>query len=139
MRGTPLIESLAAFLALLLVALPIRGLTLRSRPAPKPVVSAAQPRPVRLAVVSTAEPFQFEVSCLGKKIWSGTGHRLPAYTDVQLSVPKEGVDLELAAQFPDSTLHAVRLTLALDDGTQVERSAWGNARLDEVLTFQPAF
>ena len=137
MRGAPLTESLVAFFALLLLALPIGGLTSHPLQAAKPVATAPQRRPVRLEIVGTAEAFEFQVNYLGKQIWSGTGHRSPITIDVQLPVPKEGVDLELTAQFPDSTLHALRLALALGDGTQVERSAWGTTNLDEVLTFQP--
>ena len=139
MRGAPLIESLVAFFALLLLALPIRGLTSHSHsstPA-KPVVTAPQHRPVHLEIVGTAEAFEFQVNYLGSPIWSGIGRRSPVATDVQLPVPKEGVDLELTARFGDSTLHALRLTLALDDGAQAERSVWGTADVDEVLTFQP--
>jgi hypothetical protein len=139
MRGAPLFEALAAALALLLLALPIRGLTLRSRPkpVPAPVAGVARPNPVRLEVVATAESYEFEVSYLGRRIWSGTARRSPAYTQVELPLPKEGVELEVSARFPDSGLHALRLTLFTGDGAQVARSAWGSDTLDEVLTFQP--
>src|SRR5689334_11762834 len=133
MRGAPLIEALAAAFALLLVGLPIRALTSRSQPDPKPIAGATLSRPVHLEVISTADSFEFEVSHLGRRIWSGTGHRTPVQTEVELPLPKEGVDLEVAARYPDSALHALRLTLSTGDGTQAEHSAWGNETLDEVL------
>jgi hypothetical protein len=138
MRGAPLIEALVALMALLLLALPIRDLTLRSHSRPVPVVRAAPAKSVRLEVVGTAPSFEFNVSYLGREIWSGTGHQSPSHADFELPLPKEGIDLEVSARFPDSNLHALRLTFSTGDGIGIERSAWGTNALDEVLTFQPA-
>jgi hypothetical protein len=137
MRGAPLIEALVALLALLSLALPIRELTLGSRLRPVPAVRVAPAKSVRLEVVGTAPSFEFNVSYLGREIWSGTGHQSPTHADFQLPLPKEGIDLEVNARFPDSSLHALRLTFSTGDGIGIERSAWGTAALDEVLTFQP--
>lgn len=138
MRGAPLVEALVALVALLSLALPIRDLTVHPHSRPVPVVRAAPASLVRLEVVGTAPSFKFNVRYLGREIWSGTGHQSPAYADFQLPLPKEGVDLEVSARFPDSSLHAVRLTFSTGDGVGIERSAWGTDALDEVLTFQPA-
>jgi hypothetical protein len=138
MRGAPLIEALVALVALLSLALPIRELTLRSHSRSAPVVRAAPAKSVRLEVVGTAPSFEFNVSYLGREIWSGTGHQSPSFVDFRLPLPKEGIDLEVSARFPDSSLHALRLTFSTGDGIGIERSAWGTDTLDEVLTFQPA-
>lgn len=138
MRGNPLIEALIALAALLLLALPIRELTARSRSKPAPAVQAAPDKSVRLEMVGTAPSFEFKVSYLGREIWSGTGHEAPSHADLKLPVPKEGIDLEVSARFPDSSLHALRLTFSTGDGIGIERSTWGTDALDEVLTFQPA-
>lgn len=124
--------------ALLALALPIRELTSRSHASPAPVATSPPTKPVRLELVGTASSFEFDVSYLGRKIWSGTGHQSPAHADFQLPLPKEGIDLEVNARFPDSNLHALRLTFSTGDGIGIERSAWGTDALDEVLTFQPA-
>ena len=110
---------------------------MRSHPKPVPVVRAAPTTPVRLELVGTAPSFEFNVSYLGREIWSGTGHQSPSYADLQLPLPKQGIDLEVNARFPDSNLHALRLRFSTGDGIEVERSAWGTDALDEVLTFQP--
>jgi hypothetical protein len=138
MRGAPLIEALVALVALMSLAWPIRELTLRSHSKPVPVVRVAPTKSVRLEVVGTAPSFEFNVRYLGREIWSGTGHQLPSHADFQLPLPKEGIDLEVNARFPDSNLHALRLTFSTGDGTGIEHSAWGTDALDEVLTFQPA-
>ncbi|MBW0000208.1 MAG: hypothetical protein JO015_13990 [Verrucomicrobia bacterium] len=138
MRGAPLIEALVALGALLLLALPIRELTARSRSKPAPAVQAAPDRSVRLEITGTASAFEFNVSYLGREIWSGTGHQAPSHADFKLPVPKEGIDLEVSARFPDASLHALRLTFSTGDGIGIERSAWGTDTLDEVLTYQPA-
>ena len=132
-----MIEALVALVALLSLAVPIQELTMRSHPKPSPVVRAVPAKSVRLEVVGTAPSFEFNVSYLGREIWSGTGHQSPSYADFQLPLPKEGIDLEVNARFPDSSLHALRLTLSTGDGVGIERSAWGTNALDEVLTFQP--
>ena len=133
-----MIEALVALVALLSLALPIRQLTMRSRSKPVPLVKAAPAKPVRLEVVGTAPSFEFNVSYLGREIWSGTGHQSPTYADLQLPLPKQGIDLEVNARFPDSSLHALRLTFSTGGGIELARSAWGTDTLDEVLTFQPA-
>ncbi|MBV8900645.1 MAG: hypothetical protein JOY92_11110 [Verrucomicrobia bacterium] len=138
MRGAPLVEALVALVALLSLAVPIRDLTLRSRSKLAPVIQAAPAKSVRLELVGTAPSFEFNVSYLGQALWSGTGHQSPSHADFQLPLPKEGIDLEVSARFPDSNLHALRLTVSTGDGVGIERSAWGTDALDEVLTFQPA-
>ena len=138
MRGAPLVEALIALVALLAMAWPIRELTARARSTLVPVTKVAPAKSVRLEVVGTAPSFEFNVNYLGRQIWSGTGHQSPSYGEFQLPLPKEGIDLEVNARFPDSNLHAMRLTFSTGDGIGIARSAWGTDALDEVLTFQPA-
>ena len=144
MRGAPLIEALFALAVLLALAWPIRalttrGLTAHGQPEPAPAVKVVPATPVRLELIGTAPSFEFSVSYLGREIWSGTGHQSPSRADLQLPVPKEGIEFEVKARFPDSNMHAVRLTLTTEEsGIPIDRSAWGADALDEVLLFQPA-
>ena len=138
MRGAPLVEALIALVALLAMAWPIRELTARARSTLVPVTKVAPAKSVRLEVVGTAPSFEFNVNYLGRQIWSGTGHASPSYGEFHLPLPKEGIDLEVNARFPDASLHALRLTFSTGGGIEVARSAWGTDTLDEVLTFQPA-
>jgi hypothetical protein len=116
MRGAPLVEALVVLMALLSLAVPIRDLTLRSRSKLAPVVHAAPAKSVRLELVGTAPSFEFNVSYHGQALWSGTGHQSPTNAYFQLPFQTEGIDQEVSARFPDSNLHALRLTVSSGDG-----------------------
>ena len=53
-----------------------------------------------------------------------------------MEFPKEGIDLEIKAQWPSGTdVSAVRVAITQGNQESIEKSAWGRATLDEVLTF----
>jgi hypothetical protein len=91
--------------------------------------------PVHLELESSHAPFSYEVSHLGKVIWKGDALEKTAATDVAMEFPKEGVDLGIAISWPgDASREAVKLAVTESDST-MEKTLWGEAKIEDVLTF----
>jgi hypothetical protein len=93
-------------------------------------------REIQLKLTFTVPPSSVRVRHLGKEIWSTNpvGHEVEQ--TVNIPFPKEGVDLEFEAKFPDGApLAAMRVQLTDPDGGEYERTCWGTGEIDEVLTF----
>jgi hypothetical protein len=51
--------------------------------------------------------------------------------------PKEGVELHVLVAWPEGTrAAAMRVRLTAPDGTEHDRSVWGDTAADDVLTFR---
>lgn len=137
MRGSPLIRAGLVMLALLALLLPLRSLT-RERAAepPTPAPDARAAQAVILSLTSTARPTRFTVTHLGRPLWSGETTGTTLTTEVRLPFPPEGIDLGLTAQWAGGTTGAVRLGVSPNGGDVLERTAWGEGSIDDVLTFR---
>jgi hypothetical protein len=137
-RGSPLLRALFAFLAILSLGYPLRRLTSAAdESAPAPQASApAVAREIGLQLTFTTKPTRFRVLNLGKTIWSDDAPAAEMERKVKLVYPKEGIDLQFQADFPAGTEHAaLRVTLTDPDGNEIQKSLWGSASIDDVLTF----
>ncbi len=141
MRGSPLLRALLAFGLILLCALPLARLTtaraVRSEPTtPAEGAGSAAIREIQLKLTFTALPSAVRVRHLGRDIWSAKPTAAEIEQTVKIPFPKEGVDLEFEAKFPDGApLAAMRVQLTDPDGGEHERTCWGTGEIDEVLTF----
>ena len=138
MRGSPLLRALLAFLAILSLGYPLRRLTTAGE---SPVVEAATPAPavareISLQLTFTTPPKSLRVLHLGAPVWSETAPVAEMERKVRMVFPKEGIDLQFQAEFPEGTARtALRVRLTDPDGNELEKSLWGDAKIDEVLTF----
>jgi len=143
MHGSPLLRTGAIILLLLAAGIPMWRMTHESAAASVNVAPASDASApdrqtvVHLAVAFAQKPLRFEISHLGKAVWSMdmvTG--LTAEKDVSMAYPKEGVDLEFKVVWPPGTaLAAARLSVAADDAEPVAKSLWGAGQVDDVLSF----
>jgi hypothetical protein len=137
MRGSPLLRAFLVFLAILALGWPLRRLTgTDDGPAASPTAATPLVREVHLQVTFTTAPTHFSVRHLGREVWSDQGGGTQAERKLQLPYPKEGVELQFAADFPDGApLAAARLTLTDPQGDAHEKSCWGSGHIDEVVAF----
>jgi hypothetical protein len=137
-RGSPLLRALVAFLAILSLGFPLWRLTRAAESVPveaKPSAPATV-REITLQLTFTAPPKNFRVSHLGQVVWSEAAPMEEMERKLQLVFPKEGIDLRFEAEFPEGTRRvALRAKLTDPAGNEVEKSLWGDAGIDEVLTF----
>jgi hypothetical protein len=137
MRGSPLLRALLAFGFILLLGLPLRRMTrAKEVSAPAPAASAEVAREIHLALTFTAVPTMLRVRHLGKEVWSTAPTDAEIEHTLALPFPKEGVDLEFDAKFPDGMERiAMRVQLTDPEGHEHEKTCWGRGEIDEVLTF----
>jgi hypothetical protein len=141
MRGSPLLRALLAFGLILLLGVPLARMT---RPpavsAPAAVASPEAPekkaRECQIALTFTTLPTQVRVRHLGQEVWRATPAEPEIEHTVALPFPKEGVDLQFEAKFPEAApLAAMRVRFTDPEGNEHERTCWGRGEIDEVLTF----
>ena len=137
MHGSPLLRTLGVVAILLLTAFPLWKLT-HPRAASIPIVSStvtAQTK-VEIGLIFVKPPKAFQLLHLGQMIWES---RSPAETATQvfdMDFPKEGIDLEIKASWPEGTkVSAVQVSVTPGTRDPIRKSAWGQSTLDEVLTF----
>lgn len=140
MRGSPLLRAVLAFLILALAGLPLWRLTRPGNPPQKSagaaVPAAAARQRVALALTFSAAPQGFAVRHLGQVVWSGQGAGREFAKELSIEYPPEGVDLEVAVEWPEGAgQSAVRLQLADPAGRQHEKTLWGAGKLEDVVTF----
>jgi uncharacterized protein (DUF58 family) len=136
-KGSPLVRAFAAFLLLALLGLPLWRLThAREASAPPSEPERAAVRDVTIALTFTSRPMSLRVRHLGRELWTDTPPALESQKTVRIPYPKEGVDLQFEAKFPDEApLAAIRVRLTDPAGETHERSVWGRGEINEVLTF----
>lgn len=139
MKGSPLLRALVLLGVLLLLSWPLSVLTRRgdeksldaaAEIAAVPVVSRI---PLVLTFSQTAA--RVEVSHLGKVVWSVDRPGRRAETALEVSFPKEGIELSVAVQWEGESEGALRLQLSGPDGTEYDRSVWGAKTLEAVVAF----
>jgi hypothetical protein len=136
MQGSPLIGA-AIILALLgLMVVPLREFTASRVPSATQAAAAPNATPIHLELESSHAPFSFEISHLGKVVWKGDAMEKTAQSDVPMEFPKEGIDLRVAVSWPgDSSREAVKLSVTPANDSTLEKTLWGEAGVDDVLTF----
>ncbi len=138
MRGSPILRAVLVFLALLALAPLLWKLT-------RPALAQAVPKPqqevksamveVRLSFSTSATRVVFQH--LGRDVWSKDAPALSEDFSAQIPWPKEGVELHVLVNWPEGTRNgAMRVRLTAPDGTECDRSAWGDNTADDVLTFK---
>jgi hypothetical protein len=136
MRGSPLAQAVLVVAALLLLLIPLHRLTQREqRPPEHPMVSSA-PKQVRLAVRTTAVPCRFQITFLGKTLWVEDASTPELAKDFDIDFPKEGIDLVVDATWGTKALAAIEITLSLPDGTEIDKTLWGQGSANDVITFR---
>ncbi len=139
MQGSPLIGAAIILAVLAMMVIPLRRLTnapAAAMAAPAPGVAAAGAARVHLELESSHAPFSFEISHLGKTIWKGDAREKTVASDVAMEFPKEGVDLGIAISWPgDASREAVKLAVTAGNEATVEKTLWGSAKAEDVLTF----
>jgi hypothetical protein len=137
MRGSPVFRAIVVIVLLLLAAIPLWRLTHAAGVASMdsaPVAPAAAAR-VHIELTFAHAPSGFQVLHLGKVIWEAKQSGETAQKDIPMEFPKEGIDLEIKADWPPATpLTAVRAVVTHGE-TPIEKTVWGRGSLDEVMTF----
>ena len=138
MRGSPILRAVLVFLALLSLAPVLWRLTRADARAVQPAIQ--QPAKngrteVRLTFSTAAK--RVVIQHLGKEVW----HQLmPAAQETftcEIPWPKEGIELHVLVDWPEGTrAAAMRVRLTAPDGTEHDRSVWGEMSADDVLTFK---
>lgn len=123
--------------ALLALLVPLRSFTTtRAAPVVMPASAATEAESVHLQIVSTATPFTFSVSHLGRIVWQGESSTSPVEKDVSLPFPKEGIDLALDAKWTSGATGAVKLSVTRGDEDPVAQTTWGDGAVSDVFTFR---
>ena len=136
MRGSPLAQAVLVVAALLLLLIPLHRLTQREqRPAPQPAVTRPT-KQVHLALRTTAVPCRFQITFLGKTLWTEDAATPELSKDFDIDFPKEGIDLVVDATWESKALAAMEITLSLPDGTAIHKTLWGQGTASDVVTFR---
>jgi hypothetical protein len=70
-------------------------------------------------------------------VWSKDSPAIAENFSRKIPWPNEGVDLHVSVAWPAGTRNAaMRVRLTAPDGTEHDRTVWGDADADEVLTFK---
>jgi hypothetical protein len=140
MRGSPILRALVALLALLALA-PLLWRITHPVAAARGVQSQAMAAPEKKSLVEGRLSFstaatRVTIEHLGKDVWSKASPALDENFSAEIPWPKEGVELHVVVIWPEGTRNAaMRMRLTGPDGTEHDRSVWGVANADEVLTF----
>jgi hypothetical protein len=140
MRGSPILRALVVFVALLALAPllwrithPAASAHVNAQPTPQPAKNVKTE--VRLTFSTPA--MRVVIQHLGKEVWH---HLMPAAEErftCEIPWPKEGVDLHVLIEWPEGTRVAtMRVQLTAPDGVEYDRTVWGDADADDVLTFK---
>ena len=140
MRGSPILRAALVFVVLLALAPLLWRVThsaasARSafvQPVPQPANSARVEARVNFSTAATRVAIQH----LGRDVWSKASPALAENFPAEIPWPKEGVDLHVIVEWPAGTRGAaMRVRLTSPDGKEHDRTVWGDASADEVLTF----
>jgi hypothetical protein len=139
MRGSPLFRAALTLAALLILLWPLHRLTSHETRA-LPASSATAPQsvePVEIAITSTASPFKFQVSHLGRVIWEGASDESKIARSFSLPFPTEGIDLTIDASWTQEKEAAVRVDVTPANNAPITHTLWGAGKVSDVLTFTP--
>ena len=138
MRGSPILRAILVFVALLSLAPVLWRLTRADARTVQPASQqAAKNVKTEVRLTFSTPAMRVVIQHLGREVW----HQLmPAAQEIftcEIPWPKEGVDLHVLVEWPEGTrAAAMRVGLTAPDGTEHDRSVWGDASADDVLTFK---
>lgn len=143
MRGSPLLRALLLLAALLTLSLPLRRMTQPETPRVSPVEAETRPsegadpteRRLSASLSFTRGAERIELRHLGKVVWAKDRPGQRETLELNLPFPEEGIELGVTVKWPGEELSALRLQLTTPDGTELDRSAWGTATMEAVLSF----
>ncbi len=139
MRGSPILRAVLVFIALLALAPLLWRLTWADartvqRPTTQQPAKNAKTE-VRLTFSTRAK--RVTIQHLGKEVWSKTTPATEEDFTFEIPWPKEGVELHMLVAWPEGTrAAAMRVRLTAPDGTEHDRSMWGEGAADDVLLFK---
>lgn len=121
---------------LLLAAIPIWKMTHEARASMDlTTASSVGESAVKVELGFAHAPLGFQVLYLGKVVWEAKDPGESASRDFDIQFPKEGIDLEVKAEWlPGTPLTAVRVKVTHSYGS-MEQTVWGRGKVDKVLTF----
>lgn len=145
MKGSPLLRASILLTTLLLLAWPLRRVTLETSPEGPAVqagreaqpaeASSATPQKLGLNLSFTRGAERIELRHLGALVWAKDRPALRESPELKLPFPTEGIELAVTVRWPGTELSALRLQLTTPDGTELERSAWGSETVEAVISF----
>ena len=136
MRGSPILRAVLVFVALLALAPLLWKMTrpVLADTVPEHLLDLHEIVDVRLNFTTAAT--RVEIQHLGRKVWSKATPAVAETLAVKIPWPNEGVDLRVIAAWPEGTRSAaMRVRLTAPDGTEYDRTVWGDATADDVLKF----
>ena len=139
MRGSPILRAVLVFIALLALAPLLWRLTRADARAvpPRPAVVAAKNVKTEVRLTFSTPAKRVTIQHLGKDVWSKVTPVAEESFACEIPWPKEGVELHVLVEWPEGTrAAAMRMRLTAPDGTEHDRSAWGDGAADDVLVFK---
>lgn len=137
MRGSPLLRATLIIAILLLALFPLWKLTHKAGAVSAPDAAPASKASVHVELTFAHAPLEFQLLHLGKVIWEAKPPGEPTQKDFEMEFPKEGIDLEIKATWPDAApITAVRVSVTPGNGDPIEKTAWSKGSMEEVLTFR---
>lgn len=97
--------------------------------------AAARKVSVPVQVTFSAPAKKAELRHLGNVVWSAEAPPTTQKLVLQMPFPPEGIELAARVEWVGSGLGAVRVQLTAPDGTELDRTAWGEAVLETILPF----
>jgi hypothetical protein len=140
MRGSPILRALIAFFILLGLGFPLHRL-LQASAEPAPVLAAEPPEKagsmtrVQLQVNFTTPPGEFRVLSLGKVVWKEAKPAGQIARELTLAFPKEGIELQVEADWAAGTRGAAQVRLTDPEGLELVKYLFGEGAASEVLAF----
>ena len=139
MRGSPILRAVLVFIALLALAPLLWRLTRAdARTVQQPVtltLAKIAKTEVRLTFSTPAK--RVTIQHLGREVWSKAMPAAEENFTCEIPWPKEGVELHVLVEWPEGTrAAAMRMRLTAPDGTEHDRSVWGDGAADDVLVFK---
>jgi len=137
MRGSPPLQAVLVVIVLLFLLFPLRRLTERVVANQTPAVTIQKPpEHVRLSLKTTATPFRFQITFLGRTLWAENATIPELGKDVNIEFPKEGIDLVVDATWDTQAVVALQISVSSPDGTSLEKTLWGRGKISDVVTFK---
>jgi hypothetical protein len=138
MRGSPILRAALVFVALLALAPVLWRLTRAEARTVQPAIRLpAKNVKTEVRLTFSTPAMRVVIQHLGKEVWH---HLMPAEEErftCEIPWPKEGVDLHVLIEWPEGTRVAtMRVQLTTPDGVEYDRTVWGDADADDVLTFK---
>jgi hypothetical protein len=140
MRGSPILRAVLVFVALLALAPMLWRLTQPAdarNAAQPPMETPAKNSAVEARLTFSTPAMRAVIQHLGREVWSKAAPAGEESFTCEIPWPREGVELHAIVEWPEGTrAAAMRVRLTSPDGTEHDRSLWGDAKADDVLTFK---